>query len=98
VLEILSEVAKNHSAVLDNPAPNALFDGFGESSLDFELWISIPEFDDWRKVKSEITLAINNALRDAEIEIPFPQRDLHLRSIDFDAKKVLSPKKEDLKK
>jgi len=94
VLEILNDVAKDHSSVLDTPAPSALFVGFGESSLDFELRFSIPEFDDWLSVKSEITLAINNALKDAKIEIPFPQRDLHVRSIDTDAQKELMPKKD----
>lgn len=97
VLEILNGVAKDHSSVLNNPAPSALFTGFGESSLDFELRFSIPEFNDWLVMKSEITLAINNALKDADIEIPYPQRDLHVRSIDPDAKKELTRRKEGTK-
>ncbi|MFC2164582.1 mechanosensitive ion channel domain-containing protein [Acidobacteriota bacterium] len=97
VLKILKEVAKSHSSVLDSPAPDALFTGFGDSSLDFELRFSIPEFDGWLIIKSEITLAINNALKEANIVIPFPQRDLHLRSIDSEAKTILTPKKDNEK-
>jgi small-conductance mechanosensitive channel len=85
VLGILTAVAKDHKDVLDDPEPMATFKGFGESSLDFELRYSIREFEDWVWIKSEINLAILDALNAAEIEIPFPQRDLHMRSIDQEA-------------
>jgi small-conductance mechanosensitive channel len=80
VLALLDEVARGHPDVLEDPAPAALFTGFGESSLDFELrvWSERPE----RRLatRSELVLAIHDALRAAGIEIPFPQRDLHVRS------------------
>ncbi len=85
VLGILTAVAKDHKDVLDDPEPMATFKGFGESSLDFELRYSIREFEDWVWIKSEINLAILDGLTTAEIEIPFPQRDLHMRSIDQEA-------------
>jgi len=85
VLGILTAVAKDHKDVLDDPEPMATFKGFGESSLDFELRYSIREFEDWVWIKSEINLAILDALNAAEIEIPFPQRDLHMRSVDQEA-------------
>lgn len=82
VMEILTNAAKDHPDVLDEPEPKALFHAFGESSLDFELLFSIAEFEDWIKIKSDLTLAVHNALQAANIEIPFPQHDIHLRSID----------------
>jgi small-conductance mechanosensitive channel len=85
VLGILMTVAKDHKDVLDDPEPMATFKGFGESSLDFELRYSIREFEDWVWIKSEINLAILDGLNAAEIEIPFPQRDLHMRSVDQEA-------------
>jgi len=81
VLLILQKVAKDHPVVLDNPAPMVLFLGFGESSLDFSLRIWTSDFANWISFSSEITLQVHNALKKARIEIPFPQRDLHLRSV-----------------
>ncbi|MFC2142407.1 mechanosensitive ion channel family protein [Acidobacteriota bacterium] len=88
VLGILTTVAQDHKDVLDDPEPKATLKGFGESSLDFELRYSIREFEDWVWIKSEITLGILDALKTAEIEIPFPQRDLHMRSADAEAGQV----------
>jgi small-conductance mechanosensitive channel len=88
VLGILTSVAKDHKDVLDDPEPKATFEGFGESSLDFELRFSIRDFDEWIWIKSDITLGILDALKMAEIEIPFPQRDLHVRSVDAEVGQV----------
>lgn len=90
VLQILASVAETHERVLKYPAPVALFRGHGESSLDFELRVWIANFDHWFEVESEVNTAINRALGEADIEIPFPQRDLHLRSVDADAARKLA--------
>jgi small-conductance mechanosensitive channel len=84
VIALLLEIAEGHEDVRSNPEPLAFFKGFGESSLDFELRIWTNEFLNWRQVASDVTVAINDALVEAGIEIPFPQRDLHVRSIDED--------------
>jgi len=83
VIDILVGVAKDHPEVMGDPEPAALFRGFGGSSLDFELraWTRT----DYVRVSSDLLVAINAALAEAGIEIPFPQRDLHLRSVDADA-------------
>ncbi len=81
VIDLLEKTAAEHPEVMDTPPPQALFRNFGESSLDFEVRITIPEFGDWVRIQSEIYLAIHEALKDAGIAIPFPQRDLHLRSV-----------------
>jgi small-conductance mechanosensitive channel len=81
VLELLKKVANDHPDVLKVPAPWALFDGFGDSSLDFRIriWTTM---DNGVTTKSEVAINIYDALSDAGIEIPFPQSDLHLRSVD----------------
>ncbi len=84
VVEILLSCAEAHPLVLSTPKASALFLAFGTSSLDFELRVFIPEFTDRRLVLSELNQAINSEFTDAGIEIPFPQNDLHLRSIDKD--------------
>ena len=63
--------------------PNIIFVGFGESSLDFQVRAWTDEFDQFTRVKSSLGICIVDALEEAEIEIPFPQRDLHLRSSDI---------------
>lgn len=80
VLEILRTVAAEHEKVLSDPAPWPLFTGFGDSSLNFELRFWVLQFDDGMQVASDVTVALNGALADAGIEIPFPQRDLHFKS------------------
>jgi len=80
VLAILRKVADAHERVFKAPAPLALFRGFGESSLDFELRVFMDP-KDVLEVPSDLIVAINQALTQAGIEIPFPQRDLHLRGV-----------------
>jgi len=60
----------------------AFFLGFGESALRFELRFWSDRQDTWFQLQSDVTVAVAKALREAGIEIPFPQRDLHVRSID----------------
>jgi small-conductance mechanosensitive channel len=82
VLELLLEVARRNDRLLTEPAPSALFLGFGDSSLDFSLRAWSDDFNNYLEIKSELTLAIHDALYAAGFEIPFPQRDLHLRTVD----------------
>ncbi len=76
VLELLVAVARAHPSVLDDPEPVALFCGFGDSSLDFELRCWTTEW--FQRVRSEVAVGIDRALVEAGIEIPFPQRDVHV--------------------
>ena len=82
VLELLIAEAASHEGVMTNPAPVAYFMGFGDSSLDFELRFWSERQDIWFQLKSDVTVAVCRALTEAGIEIPFPQRDLHLRTVD----------------
>ncbi len=80
VLSILRKVAAAHEKVFEAPAPLALFRGFGDSSLDFELRAFMKPTD-VVEVPSDLVLAINDTLKQAGIEIPFPQRDVYLRGV-----------------
>jgi len=80
VLEILNRVVAEADNVLKNPAPFIIFLGFGESSLDFRV-LFWTHFDQGLSTKSAIGIAIDEAFKKEGIEIPFPQRDLHLRSV-----------------
>ncbi len=80
VLGILRDVAAAHPDVLADPEPYVLFMAFGESSLDFSLRAWTADYEEFLRVGSELRVRIWHALKDAGIEIPFPQRDLHLRS------------------
>ena len=76
---VLLQVAEEHPQVLDFPLPQVFFAGFGDSSLDFKLLVWIAEPSGESPIKSELYFRIEKVLRERHIEIPFPQRDLHLR-------------------
>ncbi len=82
VLRLLKEAAETDPRVLTNPEPNPLFVRFGDSALEFELHSWIADVRELLSVKSHLCQEIAARFQDAGIEIPFPQRDLHLRSID----------------
>ena len=82
VLSLLKEAAENDPRVLSTPEPNPLFLRFGDSALEFELHSWIGDVKDLLSVRSAICQGIAGRFQAAGIEIPFPQRDLHLRSID----------------
>jgi small-conductance mechanosensitive channel len=84
VLELLRGVGEAHQSVLETPAAEALFLEFGDSSLNFRLRVWISRYEEGFSIRSQLTVAINAALRDARIQIPFPQRDLHVRSVEPD--------------
>jgi len=81
VREVLIAAAREHPATLSEPAPNAYLEKFGESSIDFELvaWSQEMSYRP-RRFKSDLNFLIDKHLRSAGIEIPRPQRDLHIRS------------------
>jgi len=80
-IRVLHAVAVRTPNVLQDPAPVAYFIGFGDSSLNFELRAYSPDVEHLFPIRHELHLAIDHAFREAGIEIAFPQRDLHLRSV-----------------
>ncbi len=94
VLDILLKVAQAHPDVLHTPSPCALFRGFGDSSLDFELRVWTQNtLRGWQAaLQSDLSVAINKTLAERGIEIPFPQRDLHVRGVVPELQEVLREK------
>lgn len=80
--DILLEVAARSRMVVEEPAPMAIFKGFGDSTLDLELRVFTDNRDLWPSLIDELHSEIDTAFRAADIEIAFPQRDLHIRSDD----------------
>ncbi len=78
---LLLKTAKECPHVMDDPAPAALFKGFGNSTLDFELRVFIPNRDVWADMIHELHTRIDDEFRRAGIEIAFPQQDVHIRSV-----------------
>jgi small-conductance mechanosensitive channel len=86
VRDLLLDCARAHSKVLGFPEPDVVFTDFGASSLDFELRCYLADISDGLTVRSDLRFAILEKLRAAGIEIPFPQRDVHLRDLSGIAK------------
>lgn len=81
VKSILLEVAKANEGVLPSPAPDVLFDDFADSSLNFYLRVWTSEYINKPKVlKSQLYYEIFRRFKEEGIEIPFPQRDIHIIS------------------
>ncbi len=86
--KLLLQTARDNPIVLDEPRPTAVFSEFGDSSLEFKLRLFIPNIDNLFRVRHEIHTAIDRAFRQAGIEIAFPQRDIHVRSITGDIRTI----------
>jgi small-conductance mechanosensitive channel len=90
VLRLLVEAANSNQGVLRERPCTAFFLGFGENGLNFELRFWSGQQETWFDLRSEVTLAVAKALSKAGIEIPLPQRDLHLRSITASVEECLT--------
>jgi potassium-dependent mechanosensitive channel len=88
-IQILLTVAASDPSVLTEPAPAVVFQGFGESALNFELrvWTLVRSNVDTR---SQLSIAVFRALSEAGIEVPVPQRDLRLRAVDKSIEGLIS--------
>src|SRR5438045_6545760 len=80
VREGVIAAGREHPATLSDPPPNAYLEKFGDSTIDFEViaWSEKMSYKP-RRFKSELNFLIEKHLREAGIEIPNPQRDLHIR-------------------
>ncbi|MCT4591284.1 MAG: mechanosensitive ion channel [Carboxylicivirga sp.] len=78
VRNILEAQLNSHTDILKDPPPSVLFINMGDSSLDFRLLFWISKVQEGLKIKSDITQMIYDALNKEGIQIPFPQRDIHI--------------------
>lgn len=83
VREILQKVGAECPTVLQHPAPSVGFDGFGANGLDFSLSTVIPDVTKAATVQTELRFRILTAFREAGIEMPYAQHDVHLRDLDL---------------
>ncbi len=77
VKEILSNCAKKHKKVLKKPKPEVLFKNFGNSSLDFTLYVYTESNFFRETIKSDLRFSIYDDFNKYNVQIPFPQMDLH---------------------
>lgn len=82
VMDILQKIASAKEDILAEPGPKVLFSKLGDNSIDFELRVWVEDPDKVVSLRSEMVTDIYDSLNEAGIELPFPQRDIHLRSID----------------
>jgi small-conductance mechanosensitive channel/CRP-like cAMP-binding protein len=81
VTEALLEAARRESLVMLSPPPKVWFRAFGESSLDFELLVWIDRPEETEPIRSSLNFLIERELQHRQIEIPYPQRDVHIRNL-----------------
>lgn len=92
VKEVVMQVFNKNEMVLNFPEPFVRVLNFGDNSVNLEIYFW-SEVHNWMDIKSDIMSAVYDSLNKAEIEIPFPQRDLHIRTIDKDVISGLSKSK-----
>ena len=93
VRDILAAIARSHPDVLSDPGPEVIFTEFGDSALNFDLRVwTIRQVQTPSRLKSDLYFAIFEAFRKEGIEIPFPQRDLNIRSVSEPAASALTSK------
>ncbi len=80
--KLLLRCADEHPLVMKDPAPVILRDGFGDSSINFKLFVFAKTLADRLPVTNDLHAAVERLFREHGISIPFPQRDLHVRSLD----------------
>jgi small-conductance mechanosensitive channel len=93
VSEILSDVLTRHGLVLKVPAPQVYLDAYGDSSINFALnyWIEMTEQMDPRRVKSDLLHMIDRAFEEADIRIPYSQREVRVSTVAPASVTVLPP-------
>jgi small-conductance mechanosensitive channel len=77
---VLLALAAAEPKVLEQPEPYVFCEAYGDSSIDLELSVWIDDQSLHRKIKSELNYAIDLAFKAHNIEIPFPQREVHIKS------------------
>src|SRR5271169_2059649 len=83
VRDVLLDIAKRNEHVLTDPAPAAMVTGFGDNSVNINLRVSTTTMTDHTLyLKSDLFMEIFRVFREKKIEMPFPQQDVHVRSID----------------
>ena len=80
VQELFYRILEEHPDVMKDPKPSVFFNNMSDSSLDFRLLFWTEDFDNWVRIRSEVMFRIYDVLNEEGIEIPFPQRDVHIKT------------------
>lgn len=81
IKKLLLEVANGNPGILKSPEPYILFEGYGDSSLNFLVMVWTSEYIDRPRIlRSEMYYKIFSTFKEHNVEIPFPQRDIHIKS------------------
>ena len=79
--KLLLKAAKANPLIVENPEPRAVFLGFGDNSLNFELRVFIEDANEWIPMLHQLNKAVDYEFRKADVTISFPQRDVHLDQV-----------------
>jgi potassium efflux system protein len=79
---LLTKIVEEHPAIMKDPGPMVTFEGFGESTLNFVIRCYLPNMDNRLSTIHELHMTIDQEFRAAGIRIAFPQRDIHIRSVE----------------
>lgn len=81
VMQLLERATRDTQGVSNDPAPTVLFSSLGASALNFSVRAWTREFDDWVGIRSQLLARIYADLQAAGVEIPYPQQDVHVRTV-----------------
>ncbi len=87
--DIIEEVINNNKFIMKDPSPMVLLTNFGSSSVDFRILFWTHDIGRWVQTRSEVMREIYLKFDEKGVSIPFPQQDLHIRSIDPEVAKSL---------
>ena len=79
--KLLIEAAQENPLIVENPAPQAVFMGFGDNSLNFEMRVFINEINNWIPMLHKLNQSVDRKVRQADVTISVPQRDVHLDQV-----------------
>jgi small-conductance mechanosensitive channel len=94
VTRIIDQVCRRNPRVLSEPPPQISFSAYGDSSLDFTIWVFVRQPNDRVPATHELNAAIFKAFKQNGIEFPYPQMDLHIRSVTPKLQSLDPPKEE----
>jgi len=80
IRSLLTDIVKTQPSIMAEPAPTITFNGFGDNSINFVIYAYLPSLDLRMETLHGLHSRIHKAFREANVEIPFPQLDMHLRS------------------
>jgi potassium efflux system protein len=92
--QILLDICQSHPCVLSDPPTTVTFQEFGDSTLNLVLRTFLPTLENRLAVIDSLHMQINNAFKQNQIEIAFPQRDLHIRTVDTSVTNQIQGKKD----